>query len=360
MEDTTESLNRAALHYKEAIRLARATQMDSLSDEYTGLEIALAAVLEKLEKFTQAIVIYADICSRYSEALDPSAQIFQSDTSFMENDDRDNLITRHLRVAVRASELLAYKLDRVTEAGLFLKKQIFMSQRYLNEVMSNLQNMQDKLALDDVNGLISTMRLCMIPKEDAVYVPYSTELFAARDLYVSLALETEDLNEALDTKFFTILMMHEMGASPIDILLTRCDVGSIYYLLAHKENTSSDEVGAPSLRNQGEHHIFYDISSLCFKDVLSSIAELRSGSGFLNTNEPSDLDDIDQATALAVYGLGSIAHDCGDYNRALELLREARLRCRGSNNAELLSHVEASLQKLGTDIDRHKGLEGNV
>ena len=174
------SYERAILHCAQALKLARSLHMDVLSDEYTGLQIKLGELFEKSNKNIEAVLVYSEICTSYAEALRSEKRLRNLCSGSEEEQGLiDHILSRYIRVMVRASELLADSLDRPLEARVFLAQQLDSIQPHIYESLRSLIIDTKKNFPRDEQVVLSLPGYTIVNNEESV--EFTEEILAARD-----------------------------------------------------------------------------------------------------------------------------------------------------------------------------------
>lgn len=323
----------ALQYYLEALEEADQIGMDGLSDEYTGLQIKIAEMYEKLGMDEEARLLYREIGTFYIQAL-AAGQVSPSS--------RPRLIQRDLRIALKTAMHESATNPNVAKMGLlvhFLMAQKEVASR--DEELAKVINGEKTRTSIDLK-LIADPDSPMMKKHAESWDPFRDELFSARDMFVALCLATGDIGLALRTKLATTEWMTLAGYDIGDILMSFYNVGSIFYLqseeleLQEMHQKDNDEQKSVQSRQLAKDSI--GNSSACFNVILNVVEKLPSKI----RREAS----VTEVFALSTYGLGVIALHKGEYSQASDLLREARLRAKGCGFEDLVTSSELELEKL--------------
>lgn len=338
----------ALLHYLQALEQADKIGMEPLSDEYTGLQLKIAEMYEKLGMNEEARLMYRELGTVYIQAL--------SDGSIPEQL-RPHLIQRDLRVALKTAYLESATNPQMAKMGLmvhFMLAQEEVAKK--NPEMATLIKGNNKKR--DFNISVS-----LDPESRTEYLeawqPFRDELFNARDMFVALCLATGDIGLAIQTKLASTEWMAVSGYDISETLMSFYNVGAIFYLQA-EELEVRDHQGKPTMSSDGKVASAQELAKVsmnnanqCFSTVLNLIAKLPG-----RARREGDIDDVQ---ALTTYGLGVIALHQGDLDKASDLLRESRLRAKGCGYEDLIKNSELELEKLDKLIqDREAGITDSV
>jgi hypothetical protein len=324
----------ALQYYLEALQEADEIGMDSLSDEYTGLQIKIAEMYEKLGMDEEARLLYREIGTFYIQAL-ASGNVAPSI--------RPHLIQRDLRIALKTAMHESSINPNVAKMGLlvhFLMAQKEIANR--DEELAKIINGEKTRTSIDLK-LIADPDSPLMKKHAESWEPFRDELFSSRDMFVALCLATGDIGLALQTKLATTEWMTLAGCDIGDILMSFYNVGSIFYLQSeelelqemHYQKEKDDKKSSETKQLAKDSIVN---SSACF-DVILNVVEKLPGQV---RREAS----VTEVHALSTYGLGVIALHKGEYNQASDLLREARLRAKGCGFHDLVTSAELELEKL--------------
>lgn len=324
--------NSALKFYLEGLEEADKVGMDPLSDEYTGLQIKVCEMYEKLGLIEEALLMYREIGTAFVKALAdgsiPKAMM-------------PHVIQRDLRVALKTAMHEAGTNPNAARMGLLVH--CIIAQRFVASKNQGLAKL-----IDDTSKLQENFSLNIdIGKNDKdmieAWQPFRDELFNARDMFAALCLATGDIGAALQTKVTTTHWMTKAGFDIGAILMSFYNVGSMFYIQAEelevreqakkKENDPEQAQLSVKLANDS-----LTSASSCFNSILSTVEKL-----------PSQLrreHEVVEAQALCTYGLGVISLHKGEHSKASDLLRESRLRAKGCDFQDLVRSAELELEKL--------------
>ncbi|KAF5103928.1 hypothetical protein DV451_001156 [Geotrichum candidum] len=339
----------ALFHYLEALEEADKVGLHALSDEYTGLQLKIAEMYEKLGMKNEAKMVYKELGIAYITAL--------TDDNVIPAELRPHIIQRDLRVALKTAYLESATNPQLAKIGLMVhfrlaQDEVAKKSPELAKMIngSNKQrNINIPLSLDgEVNNDYA----------DA-WKPFRDELFNARDMFVALCIATGDIGLAIQTKLTSTEWMAVSGYDASETLMSFYNAGAIFYLQA-EELEVRDHEKKPTISSDGQIKSAAELAQIsmgqanaCFSAVLSLIKKLPS-----RLRRDSDIDDVQ---ALATYGLGVIALHKGNLDKASDLLREARLRAKGCGYTDLAKNADIELDKLEKAIqDRKDNKDINV
>lgn len=340
---------RALVHYLEALEEADKVGLYYLSDEYTGLQLKVAEMYEKLNMKKEAYMMYREIGTAYITAL--------SEKDAIPIDLRPHIIQRDLRVALKTAYLESATNPEFAKIGLmvhFMMAQTEVAQKS-PELAQLIEGSKEQRKFNIPLSLEGE------PKEHLVeaWKPFRDELFSARDMFVALCIATGDIGLAIQTKLTSTEWMAVSGFDASETLMSFYNAGAIFYLQAEelevrhskKEPTVSNDGKAASAKDLADISLKNAIA--CFSMVITLIKKLPA-----RLRRESDIDDVQ---ALATYGLGVISLHKGDLEKADDLLREARLRAKGCGYLDLVQNSEMELEKLRVMKDaKEKGEEVEI
>lgn len=337
MPEGEEDYKIALYCYLEALEEADKTGLHILSDEYTGLQLKVAEMYEKLGMINEARLMYSELSTAYIQAL--------ADGKSVPNKLRPHLIQRGLRVALKTAILESATDSELAKMSLAVH--LIMAQ---DEVAKKSPEMAKLIKGGNVqknfNISLSVDGGASHPEHYDAWQPFRDELFYARDMFVALCIATGDVGLAIQTKLASTEWMAVSGYGSSETLMSFYNVGAIFYLQAEElelrqkqgklvkpsnpvpSAVSINDLAGMSMAN----------ASACFTMVLKLISQLPS-----KVRREGDIDDVQ---ALATYGLGVIALHKGDLPKASDLLREARLRAKGCGYTDLVTSSEIELGKL--------------
>lgn len=323
----------ALQYYLEALEEADKVGLSYLSDEYTGLQIKIAEVYEKLGMLEEARLLYREMGTNYIQAL--------SDGKSVTPHLRPHIIQRDLRIALKTAMMESSINPAVAKMGLLVH--FMMAQREVASRDPEVAKMIEaertraeiKVALES-DGSTSKEHM-------DVWMPFRDELFSARDMFVALCLATGDIGLALQTKLATTEWMTAAGCDIGDILMSCYNVASIFYL--QSEEFELRELHSKKEENKQQEELARKMaqdsianSSSCFEVILNVVEKLPSKA----RREPN----VAEVYALSKYGLGVIALHQGRFDDASDLLRESRLRAKGCDFDDLVNSAELELKTL--------------
>ncbi|KAK9481109.1 hypothetical protein V1514DRAFT_324267 [Lipomyces japonicus] len=328
-------LNTALQYYVAALQVCERLGVERTSVEFTGLQVKIAEVLERSDRLSEAAVIYASI--------------LQNGILFLQEDPRrvgamdDERILRYLQVAVRVAEItedMNHGFQAVPVLGMWIQSlQSRLPDNYKSLLLTPIMDIET-----DIDLPLQPYSLPDPPSENELksfnHIEDEMEntLALARDYYGTLVMEGFRSGVGGKIKMENIRLLQFMSAPLPRILRSQVDIGSAYFLAYEiatndlENNPDKPEIWRSSLSAKADTYL--DIAWSTLHSVLQQITDLRN-KGRRSDLSHEDFEDLDIAHSLAVFGLGVVEGKRGNYERAIELLHEARVRARGSEFPEL-------------------------
>ncbi|CAI4045962.1 hypothetical protein SUVZ_11G0860 [Saccharomyces uvarum] len=360
---------RKSLHYYlEALEECKTENVHPLSDEYTGIEIKIGEMYERLDLLDDAVTLYEGMLKRLYEELSKPTNILPMRKSL--------LFRRDLQILIRYIEI---NKDSEMNISLLIMHLLLAQNFFLNnspelKEISQKPEIQDHQQLDWKNfkglPLISKSKaqfqtylsskskqvLNIKEPEDSQNV-FVKELLTARELYTQYCLTKNNLTGALNSKITTFEWML-MTDRPLDeILLAQAELGSIFYL-----NSEKFEGGVYSINNephrepgnrertksklQGNQEACLQYSADCYKSIIRFADENQ----YPQNATDSEIDQrILKALSLSHYGLGVINLHKGRLKASKKQLRRAIRISEMIHFNELIKEANCEIKK-GIDI----------
>lgn len=372
--------------YLEAIEHCQEIDMDTLSDEYTGIQLKVGEMFERLDMLEDAAFIYNEIATLYLKVLTaapntPDAKRIKS------RDHRAHLIQKDLRLAIKLVEL--------NKTNAQLSKAILMTHLLIaqDEVHKKLgpngsiaqltpstSGSDYKATIDsdsieiNNNGITTT-----INKNPSAWEPFVDEFFNAMDLLTAICISTGDLAMASKVKISMTEWMLLADVEPHKVLLSQCNLASLLYLQAEeyeskeisykrkffedagldfdkfRNSTQGDLEDSEVLKRLQEaveekqrldYHLIIQNKEKCIQLSIKSYESVLEFAKNLPQDIISNNNTINETVALATYGLGVVNLHLASYDKAERLLREARVRSKSCGYDDLILEVERELSKL--------------
>lgn len=312
-------------YYLKALEECKAENMDPLSDEYTGIEIKIGEMYEKLHSYNDAASLYEGMLNRFFDEL--------SNPTDKSKKRKSLLLKRDLQLLIRFIEI---NKDTETNATLLIMHLLLAQREFLQDfpeiknVLSKSELLNDQqLDWKNFKGLpfigkskvdyqkhlnFKSKQDLKIKEHESKPCVFMKELLTARKLYTRYCLTQTNLLGALNSKITTLEWML-LTDSPLDeVLLAQAELGSIFYLNSEKFEGSLytiDNQPYEKLENlefirsklQENQNACLQYSADCYRSIIS----------FANENQypkiatESEMDQrILKALSLAYYGAGVI------------------------------------------------------
>lgn len=358
--------------YTKALDECKTAQLDELSDEYTGIELKIADMCQRLGRFEDVHSIYSELLYKFFNAL--------STPDVVSEEKRGALIRKDLRVLIKSLEtnndlslgrrnLLAHLLlaqEEVLRKSPELKEYFEKrKEKSLEESKGVSQEQFDfKTFVNEENIKVDKDGYMIVDifKNSTAWEPFKEEFFTARDLYTAYCLSAKDLAAALGCKMTTLEWMVMADMPPAQILLSQANLGSLFYLQAEKfasqsetyknqlnefteGSTESHQVALNLRKNMENHERSLNMSIKCYEGVIDFAKKNKK----LRFKMKEELDpSVSQAIALATYGIGILSVQKGLLAKAENLLKESISLANDTGFVELLSEATSELEKLQT------------
>lgn len=369
-ESNKEGFNyqKAVGFYINALEECDKLHMDPICDEYTGIELKVAEMYEKLNMFEEANGIYLELLYRFYDALSLPGRV--------PVEKRPEMIRRDLRILIKSLEinkdigvgkrnLLAHLLlaqeeilIRSPELKEFFEKRkekarnIFQG-KALNSTDFKTFVDEEHIQLNDEGFMILDLQ-----KNSSAWEPFKEEFFTARDLYTAYCLSAKDITAALSCKMTTVEWMVMADMPPGQVLLSQANLGSLLYLQGEKFEGEIYQLEQrcnrdPSLKNEdivirSLRHLHrnrdtcIDMSNQCY----NSVVQFSKKNSKLRFNVRDQLDpSVAQAIALSTYGMGVLNLHQGILVKAEKLLKDSITLAKETDFAELLKEADNELKK---------------
>ncbi|KAK9254222.1 hypothetical protein V1507DRAFT_124788 [Lipomyces tetrasporus] len=350
-KDTPDNYERAISFYLSALEVAEHLDMNQTCDEYTGLQIKVGEILERLDAYEPALLMYNNI-------LDNGIVWLQEDPRRAGTMSFDKLV-RYLRVSVRAAEV-AETIEQ-TSANLP------MLGMWIETLQKRLPDNYTKLLPTHIMDIEQD---CPIPPESYNFPQSPTTeekrqfthvdsdiedtLALARDYYATLLIQNSRPGIGYHIKNENIKLMQIMDNPWPRILRTQVDIASAYFI-CYERATADNTLDRPleSRIAKSDAPRYLELAEACLKDALSKMTAIRGSSDETLQYSVEDHQDLDVAQALAIYGLGVIEAKKTNYRQAMDLLKEARIRAMGCQYPELVDKIKEEwsviIEHLNTD-----------
>lgn len=341
----------ALKHYIEALAKADEMDMDKISDEYTGIQLKIAEMFERLNMIDDAVKVYQEISMAYILALTNNEVALNT---------RPHVIQKDLRVLIKLAQFMMNS-PQLLKNQLMLHCQIAQAEvaRKVGD-LDQFAAQEAHLTRNEEGKLVIESEVKENPVEAyqvMAWQPFRDELFTARDLYTTVLLMLGDVRSALETKRATAQWMVVAGMPVGDLCMSNYDVGSMMYLSA--EQFEAAEMKAKKLLedNPDDKKLEENLKgyTLLRKTAMEGAEVVFS----LSLQAPKRLtpeilrdEKVGEAIALSTYGMGVVKLHTGKLDEAEQLLKEAIIRGKGMKYNELVENAENELKKLHDERGR--------
>ncbi|EGW34285.1 uncharacterized protein SPAPADRAFT_133779 [Spathaspora passalidarum NRRL Y-27907] len=393
----------ALKYYLQAQEHCQEINMDPLSDEYTGIQLKIAEMFERLNMKADASFVYNEIATLYLTVLTASPDS-KHGKRLKSREHRRHLIQKDLRIAIKLVEM---NRENPQLCKAILVTHLIIAQDEVNKVLTSpkplsLVNRAD--SKDDVNTYTATLdndtivingnhgEEFRVKKTPEVWEPFTDEFFNAMDLLSAICISSGDLAMASKVKISMSEAMLLADVEPSKMLLSQCNLGSLLYMQAEEleaqeislrrkfsdltgieyerlktESLLQDQDDKESIQEtlktkvSAEDQELYDkvVSSknVCIQLAIKSFESVLEFAKTVPQEIIKQHNEINETVALATYGLGVVNLHLGAYDKAERLLRESRVRSRKCNYSYLIPEIERELGKL---FDEKKSMKSGI
>ncbi|KOG98198.1 Rci50p DI49_3246 [Saccharomyces eubayanus] len=360
---------RKSLHYYlEALEECKVENVHPLSDEYTGIEIKIGEMYEKLDSLNDAVTLYEGMLKRFYNELSKPTNILPMRKTL--------LFKRDLQILIRYIEV-----NKSSEMNIsLLIMHLLLAQKYFMDGSPELKEICQKSEIQDHQQLDwrNFKGLPLIGKSKAQYQTYLSskskqvlnikepensqnvfvkELLTARELYTQYCLTKNNLTGALNSKITTFEWMLLTDRPLDEVLLAQAELGSIFYLNSEKFEGSVYSISNELHRGpedkehtksklQSNQEACLQYSADCYKSII----------GFAHENQyPQNATDSEtdqkilKALSLSHYGLGVINLHKGRLKASKKQLKRAIRISEMIHFNELIKEANCEIKK-GSDI----------
>ena len=388
----------ALKYYIEALKHCDEIKMDKLSDEYTGIQLKIGEMFERLNMISDAAFVYNEIATLYLSVLTASPES-PNGRRIKNNEHRRHLIQKDLRIAIKLVEM---NQDNLHLSKAILITHLIIAQDVVNNRLTNpkqtKQLMPSSSPGDSYNASIDSNSIIInnngiettIQKTPEVWHPFTDEFFNAMDLLGAMCISTGDLAMASRVKVSLTESMLLANLDPDKIIMSQCNLASLLYLqaeefeaqeIAMRRKFSEDSgVEYSKLKNQKlfleqdnhdslqkqlndkiseedklKYFVIVDNKDRCIQLALKSYESVLKFAKDLPQEIINSNNTINETVALATYGLGVVNLHLSDYDKAERLLRESRVRSKSCGYNDLISEIERELNKLFQEKESLQG-----
>lgn len=356
----------ALKHYIEALKECDDLEMDKLSDEYTGIQLKIGEMYERLSMTDEANFIYNEIATLYLKTLtDESIQLSELT--------RNHLIQKDLRVVIKLVELNKLNLN--------LSKAIIITHSILpiHVLETKLGEKLNQLTVDDLD----TPRAAN--KRNAIqFLPFLDEYINMVNLLIAINITLGDYNYSINLNLNLNKLMLLVNYPSDKVLLNQCNLGSLLYLQSEMfelnminilkkydldfKNTRLDSYLTDSKMSEADtakfvsfHRDFKNCIQLAidaYENVNKIVNNLQHSRQHQETDEnQEEINTIQELVALSTYSLGVIHLHLGDYTKSERFLRESRVKSKSCNYVDLITEIENELNKLFKEKTKNQAIE---
>ncbi|KHC29168.1 hypothetical protein W5O_05782 [Candida albicans Ca6] len=247
----------ALKYYLQALEHANEIGLDPLSDEYTGIQLKIGEMFERLNMLTDAAYIYNEIATLYLTVLTAPRDSSEGQR-IKDRKHRRHLIQKDLRIAIK---LVSLNPTNPSLAKAILITHLIIAQDEVNKLMgsslssSNKLNLVNKIDPNDKSSSTNTSNGAYtavldndtivitnnktgeenrIKKTPEVWEPFTDEFFNAMDLLSAVCITSGDLAMATKVKIAMNESMLLADIEPSKMLLSQCNLGSLLYMQAEE------------------------------------------------------------------------------------------------------------------------------
>lgn len=385
----------ALKHYLEALEECDQLGMDPLCDEYTGIQLKIGEMYERLDMMDEAAFTYNEIATLYLSVLKAPADSEQG-KRIKNIDHRAHLIQRDLRIALKLVEL--NRLSPLLSKAILITH-LLIAQEEVNRklgVSGSPATLLDSgsIMIPGLSGANVTKagkdgdeaELLVLETNPEAWEPFADEFFNGMDLLSAICISVGDIKSASGIRISMTGKMILAGVSPEKLLLAQCNTASLFYLQAEYLQAEeqalrkkfAEAAGVDYARVKAIHDPLQPITvgEDEANEIRAKIAEVVSdeekkeyeeivsnkenflrmvmstydsvivGAKRLPPETVKENTTIAESVALATYGLGVVNLHLSEYDKAERLLREARVRSKACGYTALIDEIERELQKL--------------
>ncbi|ANZ73524.1 BA75_01012T0 [Komagataella pastoris] len=355
--------------YKMGLRQAKEENIPEWSNEYTGIQLKIAQMMEYLHDYGSALLMYKQINSAYLTFLKSD---LAEDDAYPELS-KPYIILKNLRVSVKIARVLE-RSNQTENALKVLKHAMMLCSNYAIAKSAKAQGKDlkgVKLVIENNRILVNNNEEIKVERNRENWSPFTFEFFNASDYYVSLCTAYGNLEEAIRERQRGLLFMVLAQVPGGDILLSQYNLGSLLYMKA--EQLESLELkyrkDLPRRQEKLERTVttknnYLSAATECFETVreMATSLDQKQKKGSTNAVRTSGINEnnsikskvlwfqVDQTTddsiALSTYALGVIKLHGGMYKEAEDLLKETMRRASRTNYTELIQETQRELGKL--------------
>ncbi|EGV62156.1 hypothetical protein PSN45_000882 [Yamadazyma tenuis] len=352
----------ALKHYIEALQECDKLELDRLSDEYTGIQLKMGEMYERLGMIDEANFLYNEISTMYLKVL--------TDKSVTLSDPRRyHLVQKDLRVVA--------KLVQLNRTNLGLCKAILITHAILPNIIidNKLGQKLSQLSMADLDSPESAGRLQAVR-----YLPFLDEYINMMDMLIAINISLGDYSYSINVNLNLNKLMLLVKYAPDKVLLNQCNLGSLLYFqggvfeaemvsilkkhgldIKHKrpdQYANGTEVPEEDrIKFNALHHNFAQcvaLASEAYENVTKIANNLTRNVRMGQDSKDDEKEEtaVAELVALATYSLGVIHLHLGNYSQSERFLRESRVKSKSCDYQDLLGEIESELGKLFAEKKR--------
>lgn len=353
--------------YMDALEECKRLEMNKLSNEYTGVEIKMAEMYEKLNNLSKANEIYLIILNRIYNTLSADSNAGQHNDNTIEQSIRENLIKKDLSILnkiisnqnlqnIKSNAIYNQQLDVIETHLKLAENEVCRKNPDLQKIMQNdgdpsllvKGNIFSNKSNESERDLQISINQSRLKQFSHVLSTFKEEYFVIRDLYTETFLKKGNINQTVESKLVTIGWMVLTNMSQEQILLSQANLGSLLYMKAenieahilHMKEKCPEKT---QLISEMERNRLFTIN-MATRYYENVIYNAKSGKD-INSTQSMD-GTISQAICLSIYGLGIINLHENRIPKAKRLLEESINLSKGIGFKELYKESMLEYTKL--------------
>ena len=314
--------------YIDALEECNKLGMNKTADEYTGIEIKMAEMYEKLNNLAKANEIYLTILNRLYNVLTTKTNTEYSINNTYEQSKWDALIKKDLSLVnkivtnqnlqnLKSVSIFSQQLDLIETHLSLAESEIYKRNPDLQNIMKNngdpsllaKSNISSTKVNEDKKDLQMSINQKRLKHFSQILSTFKEEYIVIRDLYTETFLNKNNIEQAVETKMVTIGWMVLTNMPPGQILLSQANLGSLLYMKAEKIEASILQMKSGTAENyqlinemEKSRLFIINMATTYFENVIHNAkSALKDSSSTQSLNET-----ILQAICLSIHGLGVI------------------------------------------------------
>lgn len=354
-----EDYELALKYYIEALKKCDELELDKLSDEYTGIQLKIGEMYERLNLIDQANFVYNEIATLYLKVLtDDSAALSESL--------KHHLIQKDLRIIIKLVELNKQNMN--------LCRAILVTHSTIPSLIidSKVGKKLSSLNVDDIETFKQKNNSLVY------FLPFLDEYVNVLNLLIAINISLGDYNYSINLNLNLNKLMLLINYDSDKVLLNQCNLGSLLYLqseifelklvdflkskkIDYKTNDATDYknyVDKFNMADDSTYNTFYKNYINCINLAIDAYENVsKIGKSLIKNKNLDNIESeespehdmfvrINELIALSTYSLGVINLHLKDYTKSERLLRESRVMARSCKYTDLLNEIESELNKL--------------